>query len=180
MRHFLKIAEAVDVMPLAIALQRQPELWNANTLRTTFEGTPHGQVDDIWLRFNGNLERPLKELGDELETVDYPAMAALPMVRPVIFDLMRRVEGVRLGRVMITRVAPGKRILPHADVLGDYANYYQRYHVVIRGNPGSLFRVEQETVCMRTGEVWWFNAHGEHEVQNNSDDDRIHMLADIA
>jgi hypothetical protein len=32
---------------------------------------------------------------------------------------------------------------------------------------------------MRTGEVWWFNNAIEHEVVNNSADDRIHLIVDI-
>lgn len=178
MRNFLQIAGGLDLMPTMIVLQRRPDLWNRDVLRTTFEGTPHGDVDDIWLRFNADTEAPLKEIGDELEMIDYPAMQELPL-RPVIFDLMRRVEGERLGRIMITRLAPGKRILPHADVLGAYAAYYQRYHVVMQGLPGSLFRTGDETVCMHSGDVWWFDAHKEHEVVNNSADDRIHLLVDI-
>ena len=42
-------------------------------------------------------------------------------MRPIVFDLMRRIEAVSLGRVIITRLQPGGRIAPHADTDGDYA-----------------------------------------------------------
>lgn len=179
MRNFLQIAQSVDVLPVTAALYRQPDLWSRDTLRTTFENTPHGAVDDIWLRFNADVSAPLKEIGDELEMVDYSALATLPGIRPIVFDLMRRVEGTRLGRMMVTRLAPGKRILAHSDVLGGYAHYYQRYHVVLKGLPGSIFQAGEETICMMTGSVWWFNAHAEHECINNSAEDRLHLLVDI-
>jgi hypothetical protein len=71
-------------------------------------------------------------------------------------------------------------MLPHADTEGTYVQEgsIMRYHVVVRGEPGSLFRCGDETVNMRTGEVWAFNALLEHEVMNNSADDRIHLLVD--
>lgn len=178
MKHFLKIAEGVDVMPLLHAVSVQPDLWSENRMRQTFApDSPHVDVEDIWLRFS-ELDEPAG-VGDDLETVDYPAFARLPMARPIVFDLARRVEAERIGRVMITKLAPGKRILPHADVLGAYASYYSRYHVPLQGLPGSLFRAGDEQVCMRTGEVWWFDASAPHEVINNSADDRLHLIVDL-
>lgn len=176
MRNFDLIAQDLDVMPLRHAVARQPGLWNANTLRTTYTGTVHGEADDIWLRFDA-LE-DLETVFDGHESVDYPAFAALPQARPVIFDLMRRVEGVRLGRVLITRLRPGGRIYPHEDV-GDHAAYYDRYQVSLRGLPGCVFRAGGEQVSMASGEVWWFDNAQTHEVVNNSAGDRIHMVVDI-
>ena len=34
-------------------------------------------------------------------------------------------------------------------------------------------------VNMLTGEIWWFNNQAEHEIINNSADDRIHLIVDI-
>jgi hypothetical protein len=182
-RFFQRIATGVDVMPLLHAVQRQPELWNAKRFRTTFENTPHSGVDDIWIRFSDDE----KAQGDTAavmadgNSVWHPAAAALPQIKPIVFDLMRRLEAYELNRVIITRLAPGKRILPHADDQGAYVNdpHRARYHVVLQGLPGSLFRCGDETVCMQTGEAWWFNALVEHECVNNSADDRVHMLVDV-
>jgi len=178
MQNFHRIAAGVDVIPLMHSIVRHPELWNENRLRTTFDDTPHAEVDDIWLRFNQVDGREISQIGDDLEAVACPAWSVLP-AKPLVLDLMRRVEASRLGRVLVTRLRPGKRILAHMDVLGAYAHYYQRYHVVLQGLPGSLFTAGEETVCMQTGEVWWFNAHAMHEVVNNSADDRVHMLVDL-
>lgn len=181
MKNFLKVADGIDVIPLLAAIQMHPELWNQNTLRTEHELTPHKEVSDIWIRFN-DLE-PYKQTGDiatvvdEHESIWYPAASVLP-VRGLIFDLMRRFEAERLGRVIITRLPPGKQIDPHEDG-GEHAKYYKRFHLLLQSLPGALFHCEDETVNMRTGECWWFNNGLTHSVVNNSADDRITMIVDI-
>lgn len=167
----------IDVLPLCHAIERQPELWNQNDMRSTYPGSPHNEVDDIWLRFDEN-PTDLKSVMDGHESVNYPALLALPQARPLIFGLMARVEGERLGRTMITRLKPGARIGAHVDS-GDHAAYYDRYHVVLQGCAGSMFECGGETVNMRTGELWWFDNGVEHAVANNSADDRIHLIVDI-
>ena len=179
MKNF-QLVTTFDPLPLLHQIQRKPDLWNENTLRTTHPATPHKQVDDIWIRFNDLSEYEANVAGiiDEHESIWYPPTYELPAVRPIVFGLMARVDGERLGRVLITKLAPGKAIEPHEDG-GSHAAYYERYHCVLQGLPGSLFRCGDETVTMRTGEVWWFNNAIQHEVVNNSADDRIHLIVDI-
>lgn len=155
---------------------RQPELWDKNTLRTEHPNTAHSEVNDIWLRFNDTTDT--STVIDGHESIDYPAFLALPQARQIIFDLMRVVEGKRLGRVLITKLKPGKKITPHIDG-GSHAAYYSRFHVTLQNQPGSIFRCENETINMVSGDVWWFNNSVEHEVVNNSADDRLTMIVDI-
>jgi len=184
MRNFLKLAHNINIVPLLHAVQRQPELWNQNRLRTTHEQSPHTQVDDIWLRFNDLKPYEGKELSeyapvmDEHESICYPAWFKLPEAQGIIFDLMRLVQGTRLGRVLITRLAPGKRIAPHVDG-GTHAAYYERYHCILKNAPGSNFRAGGEVLCMQPGELYWFDNSQEHEVVNQSMDDRITLIIDI-
>lgn len=172
MRYFFKLADNIEVIGTMIALSRQPSLWDADDCRKEFEESPHTQVSDILLRF-GSKD------GDDLEAVDSPLMNKLPKVKEIVLNIMRLVNGSRLGRVVVTRLEPGKKILPHADTRGAYSQYYTRYHLVLQGLPGSLFNCGNETVSMLTGSLWWFDAHAEHSVINNSADDRIHMLIDV-
>ena len=177
MKNFLKVADGIDVLPLLMALKSHPELWDQNTLRTTHPGTPHTEVSDIWLRFN-DLTQGVGAVPDEHESVNYPAFKALPQARPLIFGLMARIEGERLGRCLITKLPPGGRIEPHEDG-GSHAAYFERFHIVLQSLPGNAFRCGDETIGMRAGEVWWFDNAVEHEVINNSADDRIHLIVDI-
>jgi quercetin dioxygenase-like cupin family protein len=178
MRHFQRIADGVDLAPLLAALAAHPELWGADELRVTYaEDSPHREVDDILVRFNAG--RDPATLGDDLECIWQPAVSPLFLIRSLALDLMRRVGGERLGRVMLTRLAPGKQIHPHADVLGAYAHYYNRVHLVLQSSPGCVFHAGQESVWMRPGEAWLFDAHAVHSVVNNGADDRIHLIVDV-
>lgn len=189
LKHFLNLGLAVahDYMLCEIT----PELWGANPLRQKFmPDSPHREASDIWLRWNEvhqlsdadinglNTDRLVNVL-DDCEVRAYPAWTALPYTRNVVLDLMRHVEGVRLGRVMLTRLPHGSRIHPHADA-GAPAWYYERYHVVVGcGDGPNRFRIGDEWVDMRPGSVWWVNNEVEHEVVNESGADRIHLIVDI-
>lgn len=189
MRFFQKIAEGVNVVPAKIELQTNHDLWNQHTLRTLTPGSPHCEVDDIWLRMNDLTKCRQADTDpvhvDHRESINYPAAARLVAVRSLVMNLMTLVSGERLGRVIISRMAPGAQIGKHEDIGPDltkwYDNepYYSRFHIVIQAGPGSLFNCVDEQVNMRTGEVWWFRNDLEHSVINNSDDDRIHVVCDI-
>jgi hypothetical protein len=190
MRHFLKLAEKINVNPLLLAIARQPELWNAIPIRTKTEGTPHAQADDILLRFNDlsrwyeaqNAELDMASVAgtiiDAEESKWFPAIHNLPEARDLIFSLMAAVRGERLGRVIVTRLKPGALIPSHVDG-GGSAVYYDRFQIALQSLPGALFRIEDETVQFNTGETWWINNSLEHEVLNNSKDDRLVLIVDI-
>jgi hypothetical protein len=182
MRNFLRLAGNVDVMPLLTALTLQPHLWNQNTLRTDHAMSPHREVEDVWLRFDDLTEYKasgkIEHILDDREAVAYTGWQALPQARPIIFALMRQVEGLRLGRVMITKMAPGKRIYPHEDA-GAQAAYYDRFHVTLQSFPGVVFCCGEEQLSPKTGDVFWFDNKKTHAVENNSADDRITMIVDI-
>lgn len=177
MRSFQKIFEGFDVVPLLNALACREHLWNANALRTSFPGSPHAQTDDIWLFFN-NVPEDEGEVVNDILTRPYPAWKELPEVRPLVFGLMHRIGGVQLGRVMITRLPPGKTIPEHADS-GAPADYYERYQFALRANPGCVFHCGGEIVQFNMGECWWIDNRRPHCVINNSNDDRLALIVDV-
>lgn len=185
MRNFLRLAQGVDVMPLLHALARNPQLWHEDTYIRNYPQGPFGEIDSIMLRFPEKAlvdsvaaqEAFLAE-HDQHESIDYPAYASLPEARPLIMNLMNYVGGTRLGRCLLNRITPGGRIFPHADSK-PHCEYYERYHIVLQALPGVGFRCGDESVSMLTGEIWWFNNADEHEVVNNSGEERIHLIVDI-
>jgi len=183
-RNFLQIG-TVDVVPLLMTITAKPDLWNVHKFRTTYTGTPHTDVDDIWLRFSAGpkIRDPddISEVIEDTAPVFYPAWHELPQVRSIVFDLMRRVEAIALHRVIISRLRPGGAITAHRDADGAYTSIESgaRYHVAVQGLPGSLYHCGGETVQMLTGQVWWFNHLETHAVENNSADDRIHLMVDV-
>ncbi len=173
MRNFLKIAEGVDVTPALNALMEH-DLWNENTLRTQHPGTAHFDVDDIWLMFNDTDG----EIVNDIQVIPYRAWDILKPIRQMVLDLIRRVDGVQLGRAIVTRLPPGGIITPHVDQ-GAPATFYSRYQIVLQSLPGALFKIGEEVVNFRGGEVWRINNREEHSVINNSADDRIVVVVDI-
>jgi hypothetical protein len=178
MSHILAIGTA-DVMPLMMEITRQPQLWKADTYLRDYPQGPFGDTETIFLRFPPasvtELERGER---DQHECVWMDGAVHLPAARPLIFQLMTRVAGERLGRVMINKIRPGGRIVPHADT-PVHAEYWDRHHIVLQSDKGATFRVGDETVHMPTGTVWWFQNKLEHEARNGSAIDRIHMVIDI-
>jgi len=176
MKNFLKIAQNVNVTPLLLAIARQPELWEQNTIRQDFDLSPHKQTKNILLRFNKITT--FDEVVNDTMCENYPPMALLPEARPLVYGLMAQVQGEQLGRALVVNLPKGCKVTPHVD-MGAPATYYQRYHIVLQSKVGNVFRAGDEYIHMLPGEVWWFNNEVEHEVTNNSDDDRLHLIVDI-
>ena len=178
MKNFQNMA-TIDPMPLVQQIVRAPELWKADTYLRDYPQGPFGDTETIFLRFPPasvtELERGER---DQHECVWMDGWLHLPAARPLIFNLMGAVQGERLGRCMINKLRPGGRIYPHADTPA-HAQYWDRYHIVLQSAPGCNLRCGDETVHMPRGSVWWFQNAIEHEVVNNSIDDRIHLVVDI-
>lgn len=185
MKNFLMIADGADVMPLLLAIRRRPDLWKEDTYLRDYPQGPFAQIESIMLRFPVKTVHETEEelqnhlsTYDQHENIDYPPYKILPEARPLIMALMARVAGERLGRCMINKIAPGGRIFPHADTQS-HTDYYSRFHIVLQSQPDVPFTAGDETVHMKTGEVWYFDNSQVHEVVNNSADDRIHLIVDI-
>lgn len=188
MENFFNIANGVDVNRLMLAIHRHEkdsQIWKDDTYLSDYPQGPFGDCESIILRFPPRTvhetEEALKEFNttfDQHECVDQDVFKLLPEARPLIFALMTYAAGERLGRVIINKVKPGGVIYPHADTPA-HAKYYDRFHIVLKSAPGVVFRCGSEKVYMETGSSWWFNNALEHEVINNSADDRIHMVIDI-
>jgi hypothetical protein len=174
MNHFLQIAAGIDTVPVLNALAANPDLWDEYTLRTTHPGTAHSEVSDIWVWFND----PAGDVANDREVVEYRAWREVPQIRMLVFDLMRRVEAVRLGRVLVTKLRPGRQITPHVDG-GAPATYFTRYQIALQSQPGALFKIGNETVNFKTGDAWMIDNRSEHSVVNNSGDDRVVLIVDL-
>lgn len=174
-----QIIGTADVLPVLHQLQRQPQLWKADTYLRDYPQGPFGDTETVFLRFPPasvtELERGEK---DQHECVWMDGAVHLPAARKLIFDLMNRTEGERVGRVMINKLRCGGRVYPHADT-PVHANYWDRYHIVLQSSPGCDFRCGEERVYMAPAQVWWFQNAIEHEVVNNGSIERIHMIIDI-
>ncbi len=91
--------------------------------------------------------------------------------------LAKSMKAEQIGRVMVARLLPNGHVKPHADA-GKYYDFYDRFHICVTGK-GCYFRVGRETVKMLPGEVWWFRNNDEHEVWNDSNAHRDHIIVDL-
>lgn len=188
MKNFYRVGTNLEVGTTMLAihqLDKQQGIWKEDTYLRDYAQGPFGDCESIILRFPPRTVHETEEAlaahlanFDQHENVDQPVFKLLTEARPLIFGIMAHVQGERLGRVIINKIRPGGRIYPHGDT-PVHAEYWNRYHVVLKSSPGVAFRAGGEQVYMATGEAWWFNNIEEHEVINNSADDRIHMVIDI-
>lgn len=174
MKYFQHIAD-YDIHPLKAELACSPDLWNQHNARKTAEGSPHAQMDDIWVRFRDPDELTSPEKYNEPhEAVNYPAWDALPAFELIVDDIMARVEADALGGILITRIPPQGKILPHNDRGGWHAEHYNRkVYLPIQANDKCVNHCMDESVAMKAGECWSFNNLLTHSVENNGDSDRI-------
>jgi len=169
-----RIASGLNVAPILWALQEHPELWNTQRARTEDPRSPHHGLDDIWARYG---EPGDAETGQPHESRWWPAADILG-IRPMCHDLMRAVEGVELGGVLITRIPAGREVKPHTDP-GWHARRYEKYGVQIASAPGQRFCFEGEDLETRPGDVFWFDNAYTHWVTNPTNYERITMIVCI-
>lgn len=169
-----RISAGLNVTPIYWALQSNPQLWNEHTARTQAEDSPHHGLDDIWARF-GAPERVAD--GQPHASFWYPSADVLGVKR-LCLDLMRHVDGVELGGVLITRIPPGARCKPHTDP-GWHARYYEKFAVQITSAPGQMFCFEGESLETMPGDVYWFDNQHLHWVTNDTAYERVTMIVCI-
>ncbi|HEV2674161.1 MAG TPA: aspartyl/asparaginyl beta-hydroxylase domain-containing protein [Aliidongia sp.] len=180
MKHFTLIADRMPIAPLLGQMEDHPELWDAYQFRKQADGTPHSGMSDIWVRY-----RPQNELTDHASykvphLADWwPAWSKLPALKPIVFDLMRCVEGTALGGIFITRIPPGGEILPHTDD-GWHVETFSKFYVSLKSSPGATFWCDhdgvRESLEPKPGECWVFDNRKRHGVKNDSSEDRITLI----
>lgn len=182
MRYFTKVKDDLNFIALRHQLEQQPELWGQFGQRKHAPGSPHAQMTDIWVRYNG-IENLGPHFNDEHDSVWYPAYAKLPALKDTIFPLMADVEGERLGGVLITKIPPGCGINPHTDKSW-HVDYYDKFYLSISSARGAVFECATddggvETLNPLNGEIWRFDNRNLHWVRNNSNEDRITLIVCI-
>lgn len=166
---FCKIADGLDVSGILSALDRNPHLWDENPQRRAYEGSPHKEMVDIWVRFGkGQVQ------GDhDSEWYDSEVAEA---VKPIAFKIMSLVDGERLGGILITKLPAGGKILPHIDS-GWHAGYYEKFYVALK--PNGVFGFECGDIESKQGDCYMFKNDVLHWVTNDTDEERISMIVCI-
>ncbi len=185
-KYFHKIGNKFDTSPIRSELKAQPLMWGKSP-RVTFHGSPHADVEDIILRGPAMWwAKSLQELHEELTCEDYPAGELLPKTLTIAKNLAfllsspeeRQTTPLLLGRVLLTKVPPGKTIHPHRDE-GPVPAFYRRIHMCVEGGDENIFMIGGDVQPMQSGEMWDCDVREMHTVINLGESDRIHLIVDI-
>jgi|LakMenE01Jun11ns_1017448.scaffolds.fasta_scaffold9958406_2 hypothetical protein len=127
-----------------------------------------------------NTPRTREAVSDIIECKDSSVRYMYPQINSMIEWCYSVVNGKELGRIMVVKLLPGGRVIPHIDT-GLYFQRYHRFHVPITTNSQVLFigPADNKPIHMPKGILCQLMNRQLHGVENNSNDDRIHIIVDI-
>lgn len=135
--------------------------------------TPHHEG------FNGNFSIPLVSRGGEMNNDFKGPMACTPLLDECLY--LRQVIasfGQVVGRSRLMGLDPGAQVPVHSDI--NYHWYKRvRIHVPIVTDPNVAFYCGDKQLHMQAGDAWIFDSWKYHQVKNNSDLFRVHLVIDI-
>ncbi|WOF74132.1 aspartyl/asparaginyl beta-hydroxylase domain-containing protein [Parvibaculaceae bacterium PLY_AMNH_Bact1] len=177
---FELIATGIQVAELGSEIEANNHLWGEQSARV-MPGSPHEGSTDIWVRFR-DLDQFIDEHGsdmsafcDEHESVWLAPALQLPAAKRISDLVLKLVGGSSLGGVLLTKLEPGGRVLPHIDS-GWHADVHEKYYVAVKVRPGARFCWEDGQIAASDGDVWRFRNDRLHWVENDSDEERIAMI----
>ena len=176
-KHFLKIAEGIDLMPIRAELAANPEAWLADTSRQT-KVRCQRETETIYLRSAVKPFPPGIDNGNDVHESRATRMSQRFPDTLAWCEAFARSTGGRLGRVVLVSLRPKGRVYPHVDH-GAYYAVRDRFHLVVDSPSGSPLITEDETAVLQEGELWVFDNKKRHEATNQSDMSRIHLIFDV-
>jgi hypothetical protein len=159
---------------------RLPVRFDADRLRAEVAALPASAWASHPNEIAGNSSIRLISVGggenDEVNGIMQatPHFAQSPYLRQVLASF-----GVVWGRSRLLRLAPGAVVPEHADIHHHWF-YRVRMHVPIVTRPEVRFSCGGESVHMAPGEAWIFDNWRLHHVENPTDSERIHLVADTS
>ena len=149
-RYFYKTLEGVPVAPIMIAVMDRQNLFSAGPENSV-------KAEGVSLR-NG--------------TGDKEAMAAFG-AKKLALSVLQLSDGVQLGNVGIIRIEPTGKLQQSA------LDGWSRFYVVLLGIHGAAASIGDETVNLRSGEIWWADGKQSRMIMNNSGDDLVILQIDV-
>lgn len=98
-------------------------------------------------------------------------------------------DGPRLERVRYMRLAPGGELTRHADITDRDAGLADgriaRLHIPLASSPGCRFsawddRGRRHEAFLAPGSLWYLDQRRPHAVKNESSEERVHLVIDLA
>jgi len=128
----------------------------------------------------GNSALPLVSYGGQDNDDFSGQMAETPHLQKC--EYIRQIAasfGEVMGRSRLMRLTGGSEVPIHVDAIYHWHRHV-RIHIPVITNDQVLFHCGTQTVNMKAGECWLFDAWRNHKVVNHSDETRIHLVLDTA
>ncbi len=163
-RPFIRLPFNFDVEQLQQEVaQFSEERWMAHPSRLT--GNSALPLVSVNGQDNDDFSGPMEET---------PHLQKCPYVRQIMSEFN---EVIARSRFM--RLAGKSEVSPHVDF--NYHWYSRiRIHIPVITNPEVIFHCGDEAIHMAAGECWIFDSWRLHQVVNNSEQTRIHLVIDTA
>lgn len=174
MKSFHKLDKVFNVDEIIESLEANDDLWNEYPHRKT---GAHSEMTDVWVRF-GDISKGCESFTGEHDSVWYPSAEKIKGIKALCRNLMRDVDGERLGGVLITKLPAGSQIYPHIDK-GWHAGYYEKFYIALKSPKGSMFCFEDGNIESNQGDCYLFRNNIKHWVINDSDSERWSLIVCI-
>ncbi len=174
---FTRIAEKVDVEPFRSELDAASDLWLADTSRQRKVRCQRDTLN-IFLRV---ARKPLPAGATNANDVHESRNARFAGRFPHALKFCQKIASLRegeLGRAALVALQPRGWVRPHVDA-GAYYRIRDRFHLVLHSPGGSPLTCGDETIVMRTGELWAFDNKTRHDARNPTDEPRVHLIFDV-
>ncbi len=168
--NYLLLHTDFDVEPIKNQLAKIPEsAWKLSGRENRYE--VHKQTQALMLIYDEDFRHfnpTYHDIYTQFETVLKPLIDR-------INDYYKH-DGF-VVRIIFAKLFGNGKIPVHTDGLYSLLNCH-RIHIPIITNDKNMFMVGGEEKVMRTGEVWEINNATIHSVENQSDEERIHLIID--
>lgn len=165
-------------MKLAQAFIRLPLQFDVERLVAEIHALPPSAWASHPNRFDGNTAVRLITVDGRENEGFVGSMAPTPHLQqsPYLRQVLASFATV-WSRSRLMRLAPGAVVPEHSDVNYHWFNRV-RVHIPVLTQPGVRFWCGEEVVHMAAGEAWVFDNWQQHRVENATDRERIHLVAD--
>ncbi len=167
-------------MRLPKPFYRLPVTFDAERLRAEVNALPSAAWVSHPNEIEGNSSVRLISAGggenDDVggEMLPTQHLRRCPYIRQVLASF-----GVVWSRSRLMRLA-GRAVVPeHADINYHWFNRV-RIHIPVITRPEVRFHCGEASVHMQAGEAWIFDNWRRHRVENPTDEDRVHLVADTS
>jgi LPS sulfotransferase NodH len=167
-------------MRLPKPFYRLPVRFDVARLQEELEALPNGAWAPHPNAIAGNSSvRLISAGGGENDDVDGTMLPTPHLQRSPYLKQVLASFGVVWSRSRLLRLAPGAGVPEHADINYHWFNRV-RLHVPVKTRSEVRFYCGDQSVHMAAGEAWLFDNWRLHRVENPTNEERIHLVADTS